>query len=118
MAVPESVRRVRNDIADFAREAGAPDRAVDAIRQASSEAAANVVEHAYEGEPGRIDVRAELEETAIQVVVSDGGRGLAFGNNRLSPGLGFIWMLWFSDSMTLGSSEPGGLEVKMLFSLN
>ena len=118
MAVPESLRRVRNDISDFAREAGAPNRAVEAIRQASSEAAANVVEHAYDSEPGRINVRAELERAAIQVVVSDRGRGLAFGNSRPSLGLGFIWMLWFSDSMTLGASEPGGLEVKMLFSLN
>jgi anti-sigma regulatory factor (Ser/Thr protein kinase) len=118
MAVPESLYRVRNDITDFARQAGAPDRAVEAIRQASSEAAANVVEHAYDGEQGPIDIRVQLEETAIQVVVSDRGRGLAFGNNRPSPGLGFIWMLWFSDSMTLGCSEPGGLEVKMVFSLN
>src|SRR2546421_10826775 len=89
-AVPESVRLVRNDIAGFARDAGAPDRAMDAMRQASSEAAANVVEHAYEGEPGRIDMRAELEEAAIEVVISDRGRGLAFGNNRPSPGLGLI----------------------------
>jgi serine/threonine-protein kinase RsbW len=117
-AVPESLRRVRNDIAGFARQAGAPDRVVEAIRQASSEAAANAVEHAYQGEPGRIDIRAELEGAALQVVVSDRGRGLAFGNRRPSPGLGFIWMLWFSDNMTLDSSETGGLEVRMQFSLN
>src|SRR5436190_2836760 len=117
-AVPESLRRVRNDIADFAREAGAPDRVVEAVRQACSEAAANAVEHAYEGEPGRILVRAELEGAAIQLVVSDRGRGLAFGNRRPGRGLGFIWMLWLGDSMTLDSSETGGLQVTMLFSLN
>ena len=117
-AVPQSLRLVRSDIGDFAGEAGVPDRVVDAIRQACSEAAANVVEHAYEGEPGRIDIRAELEGAAIQVVVSDRGRGLAFGNRRPGRGLGFIWMLWFSDSMTLDCSETGGLEVTMLFRLN
>jgi serine/threonine-protein kinase RsbW len=112
------VRSVREDVTGFARQAGAPDQVVDAIRQASSEAAANAVEHAYEGERGQIEVRAERDDTTIQLVLSDRGRGLAFGNKQPGRGLGFIWMLWFTDSMTLGSSESGGLEVTMLFSLN
>jgi anti-sigma regulatory factor (Ser/Thr protein kinase) len=117
-AVAKSVRRVRNDLVDFAEAVGVADPTVEAIRLTSSEAAANVVEHAYNGKPGLIEVCAGLDWEAIWVNIADGGRGLAFGNRGAERGLGLVWMAWFSDSLTLVPSEAGGLEVRLRFGLN
>jgi anti-sigma regulatory factor (Ser/Thr protein kinase) len=117
-AVPESVREVRNAVVEFAAVAGANERTQEAIRLTASEAAANVVEHAYSDADGRIDVTAEsLDADAIWVAIADNGVGLRFGNTSPGLGLGFIWMAWFSDGMTLTSSQTGGLEVILRFSL-
>src|SRR5437870_3173935 len=74
-AVPESVRLVRAAVVDVAESAGATSETVEAVRLASSEAAANVVVHAYDGEPGHIDVTAELDALGdgMWIVVADGG---------------------------------------------
>jgi len=117
-AVAESVVEVRNALVGFAAVAGATERTKEAIRLTASEAAANVVEHAYPNADGLIDVTAELlDADAIRVVIADDGRGLAFGNKSPGLGLGLIWMAWFSDGMTLASSQTGGLEVALRFSL-
>jgi anti-sigma regulatory factor (Ser/Thr protein kinase) len=115
-AVPRSVRQVRKAVVEFAGMAGASENTKEAMRLTASEAAANVVEHAYAHPGGQIDVTAELDADAIWIVISDHGGGLAFGNNRPGLGLGFIWMAWFSDTMTLASSQTGGLEVTLGFS--
>jgi anti-sigma regulatory factor (Ser/Thr protein kinase) len=115
--VPESVRRVRNAVVEFAETAGASDETVEAVRLTASEAAANVVEHAYGPTPGPIDVTAELDADAIWIIIADQGRGLGFGNSEPGLGLGFIWMAWFSDGLTLAASQAGGLEVTLRFSL-
>jgi anti-sigma regulatory factor (Ser/Thr protein kinase) len=117
-AIPESVRRVRNATVEFARRAGANEQIAEAIRLAASEAAANVVEHAYPEAGGQIELTAEFDGEALWLVFADGGVGLAFGNSEPGLGLGFIWMAWFSDGMALGSSQAGGLEVTLRFNLN
>jgi anti-sigma regulatory factor (Ser/Thr protein kinase) len=117
-AVAESVRRVRNASVEFARRAGATEQVEEAIRLAASEAAANVVEHAYPQAQGQIDVTAEADDDSVWLIVADDGTGLTFGNRRPGLGLGFIWMAWFSDGMTLASSPAGGLEVTLRFGLN
>jgi anti-sigma regulatory factor (Ser/Thr protein kinase) len=117
-AVPESVGELRNAVVGFAAVAGATERAKEAIRLTSSEAAANVVEHAYPNGDGRIDLTAELlDADAIRIVIADDGGGLVWGNRSPGLGLGLIWMAWFSDGMTLSSSQTGGLEVILRFSL-
>jgi anti-sigma regulatory factor (Ser/Thr protein kinase) len=116
-AVPESVREVRNAAVEFAQAAGAGDDTVEAVRLTCSEAAANVVEHAYGATPGDIALTAELDADAIWIVVADHGCGMAFGNSEPGLGLGILWMAWFSDGLTLRASETGGLEVTLRFSL-
>src|SRR5579875_605113 len=46
-AIPDSVRAIRGLVTDLARRAGAHDEQLDAVRLAVSEAATNVVLHAY-----------------------------------------------------------------------
>ena len=118
-AVPESVRLVRNALVDVAESAGATSETVEAVRVASSEAATNVVVHAYDGDPGDIDVTAGVNapEDGMWVVVADGGHGLDFGTQSPGLGLGFVWMAWFSEGLALGPSRAGGLEVRLRFLL-
>jgi anti-sigma regulatory factor (Ser/Thr protein kinase) len=117
-AVAESVRAARNAAAEFARRAGATQQTEEAIRLSASEAAANVVEHAYgdaQGQNGEIEMTIELYADAFWLVVRDDGRGLSFGNRRPGLGHGFVWMAWFSDGMSLSASPTGGLEVTLRF---
>jgi serine/threonine-protein kinase RsbW len=109
-AVPESVRLVRGALVDVAESAGATSETVEAVRVASSEAATNVVVHAYDGGPGEIDLTAGLNAPAdgMWVVVADGGRGLDFGTQSPGLELGFVWMAWFSEGLALGPSRAGG----------
>src|SRR5256885_6920834 len=51
-AVTASVRKVRHALVTFARAAGATTDKIEAIRVVASEAATNVVAHAYDGVPG------------------------------------------------------------------
>jgi anti-sigma regulatory factor (Ser/Thr protein kinase) len=118
LAVPASLPRVRGDVTDFAEAIGTSKRTLEGVRLASTEAAANIVEHAYDGAPGPIDVAASLDVDTMTLVISDHGHGLAFGNEKPGLGLGFIWMAWFSDSLSLVASPAGGLEVRMGFALN
>jgi anti-sigma regulatory factor (Ser/Thr protein kinase) len=116
-AKPPSVRDVRNALVDFASAAGASDQTLEAVRLTCSEAAANAVEHAYDADAGMIDVTAELDGERIYIVIADQGRGLNVGSSNRGLGIGFIWMAWFSDGLSLGSSAAGGLEVALSFRL-
>src|SRR3712207_7980924 len=55
----------------------------------SSEALTNVVLHAYpEGEPGPVTVTAEINDSAIDVTISDEGRGMVPRPDSPGAGLG------------------------------
>jgi anti-sigma regulatory factor (Ser/Thr protein kinase) len=117
-AVPASIAHVRQELVAFARRVGASEETIEAIRLASSEAAANVVEHAYaDQEPGDVEITADVSAGSIWVVIADQGRGLEVGRSSPGLGLGFVWMTKFSDSMTLVTPPEGGLEVMLGFSL-
>jgi anti-sigma regulatory factor (Ser/Thr protein kinase) len=108
---------VRNALVQFASAAGASDETLEAIRVASSEAAANAVEHAYGPEGGTLDVTAEADADCIYIVISDRGRGIDVGRRSRGLGMGFLWMAWFSDGMSLSASAAGGVEVTLRFKL-
>src|SRR5437773_12307758 len=79
-AIAASVRKVRHALVVFAESVGAPSQTIEAIRLVGSEAATNVVQHAYNGRPGRIHVRAIhvraiRDSDAIWVAVADQGCG-------------------------------------------
>jgi anti-sigma regulatory factor (Ser/Thr protein kinase) len=114
-AVAPSVSRVRHAMVGFAEQASASAETVEAIRLVASEAAANVVEHAYRGEPGPLHVTAMLDSEAIWLVISDEGRGLTIDRHRPGLGVGFSWMAIFSDAMTVDSAPGGGLEITLRF---
>lgn len=84
---------------------------------ALTEAAENVVLHAYPvGVTGWIEVHADIEHGSLEIVVLDIGDGLARPSDGLGLGLALIAHL--SDDFELRAGEPYGLEVWMRFAFN
>jgi serine/threonine-protein kinase RsbW len=86
-AVPASVRKARRAMAKVLHGV-AVDR--DAVVVMVSEAVANSAEHAYphSAAGGRVQVHAELNDQALEVVVSDDGVGIAARPESAGLGLG------------------------------
>lgn len=116
-AVAESLGPVRDTVVAFAAQADVSEDTVEAIRLVCSEAAANVVEHAYPASAGDIHLRAVRNSQALWIVIADDGRGLVVRLGKPSTGFGFAWMARFSDAMTLEPAPSGGLELSFRFRL-
>jgi serine/threonine-protein kinase RsbW len=117
-AVAEAVSRARNALTDFARDAGAEEERLEAVRLASSEAITNVVIHAYEqGETGEVQVNASYIEDEIWVLVADSGHGLRPHENSLGLGLGLALIAQLADDFQIVSRGSGGTELRMRFDL-
>src|SRR5690242_5720682 len=117
-AVADSVPRAREALSRFARAAGASAEQLDSIRLAVSEAATNVVVHAYADDPGRIQLDAGLSAGELWVLIADDGLGMR--PQEQSPGLGFGLSLisQVADAFEIAKRSSGGLEVRMRFSLS
>jgi serine/threonine-protein kinase RsbW len=114
-AVARSVGDARRRVAAFAAEVGA-DRDLQArVALAVSEAATNVVMHAYRGRTFRpLHVAADFEDGALEVVVADEGDGLRPGR---SPGLGvgLAVIAETCDEVVVREREGAGVELWMRF---
>src|SRR5215208_6191787 len=85
-AVAASVSAARRRMVAFAADLGANRELQARVALAVSEAATNVVVHAYpDAGPRPLHVAADFEEGDLEVVVADQGEGLRTGR---SPGLG------------------------------
>lgn len=117
-AVADSVPRAREALSTFARDAGASAEQLDSIRLAVSEAATNVVVHAYEHDPGWIQLDAGLSAGELWVLIADDGLGMR--PQVQSPGLGFGLSLisQVADEFEIAKRSSGGLEVRMRFALS
>lgn len=117
-ASAEQVVLVRAVVGALARSLGFADERVQDVRLAVTEACTNVVRHAYHGgDPGRLDVAAELTADALAVTVSDHGTGL---RPRLDPGpgpggLGLPLMAALAERLEFGDSEGQGTTVRLSF---
>ncbi|MGZ6578910.1 MAG: ATP-binding protein [Solirubrobacteraceae bacterium] len=116
-AVADSVPRAREAMSSLARSAGATDDQLDSIRLAVSEAATNVVVHAYDDDSGRIKLDAGLSSGELWVLIADDGLGMR--PQVQSPGLGFGLSLisQVCDEFEIAKRSSGGLEVRMRFAL-
>ena len=116
-SVPESVAAVRAALLQFARDCRVPQRTVDAVALAASEAATNVVVHAYRErpDPGAIEVHAALASGELWVIVSDAGSGLRPRPDSPGLGLGLAIIAQVADGVDLVKPASGGLELRMRF---
>jgi serine/threonine-protein kinase RsbW len=118
-AVPESVPRARRAVGDFARRRGVAADVLPKVALAVSEACTNVVLHAYrdEQEAGHLEVRAEIVDEHLRVIVADAGVGLMPHLDSPGLGLGLPIISQTADVFEVRSSPAGGTELCMRFPL-
>ncbi len=114
-AVARSIGQVRRQLVAFACEVGA-DRDLQArLALAVSEAATNVVMHAYPSGVSRpLRVEADFDDGDLQVVVADEGEGL---RPRRSPGIGagLGIIAETCDEFVVRERQSAGVELWMRF---
>jgi serine/threonine-protein kinase RsbW len=113
-ARPENVAVVRHVLGGLAEALRLPEGVVDDIRLAVTEACTNVVRHAYADE-GTIDVVVRPRGEALEVVVSDSGRGIGPSPDVDGPGLGLPLIAALTDSLEIQRTLGAGSRLIMRF---
>ena len=112
--------QARRAVIDWA-QGHVEDRAVlSDIALAITEAATNVVLHAYRDtrEPGTVTIEAERVDDHVCLYVRDEGSGLAPRVDRPGLGLGLGLIAQVADSADVRAPEDGGTEVVMRFNVS
>jgi serine/threonine-protein kinase RsbW/stage II sporulation protein AB (anti-sigma F factor) len=118
-ATPDQVATVRRAISAFAQAHGASEETVQAVALAASEAATNVVIHAYRHrpEPGPLIAEAFLEDDEIVVLVCDEGRGMKPRPDSPGAGLGLPIIAQMADRFEVSAWHGSGVALQMHFPL-
>ena len=119
-AARETPMQARRAVTDWARSY-VEDRAVlSDIALAITEAATNVVLHAYRdhSKPGKVTIEAEYLHDHVCFYVRDAGSGLAPRVDSPGLGLGLGLIAQVADSADVRAPEDGGTEVVMRFNVS
>jgi serine/threonine-protein kinase RsbW len=119
-AQPPAIGRVRHDGVEAARSCGASESALPQIQLAVSEAATNVVLHAYRDGLPRGEMRVVLRQVddCIDVSIRDDGVGMSPRGDSPGAGFGLGLMAHAADRCVI-TSEPGeGTDVLLRFELS
>ncbi len=102
----------------FADSSGASPQQVENIAVAVSEAVSNAVVHAYPdaGDPGVVVVQARVREHALEVEVSDEGRGMRPRADSPGMGLGLPLIVRLTETLEVEEANPG-VRLRMTFAL-
>jgi serine/threonine-protein kinase RsbW len=116
-AIPESVAQARRSIRRFAARVGAAPAILDDIQLAVSEAASNVVLHAYAqaDAAGEVRVDASVEAGELLISVADTGGGLRARSDSPGLGLGLAIIGQLASKVEMLRGDNGGLRVRMHF---
>ncbi len=89
------------------------------VELAASEAATNVVIHAYSDQevPGTIDVSAAVAGDELWVIITDIGIGLRPRPDSPGLGLGLAIIAQLADGVDVVRPAEGGLELRMRFAM-
>ncbi len=118
-AVPDNVAVARRTVFAHLAQADTPDPPLNDIALAISEAATNVVNHAYAGrEPGPLRVCVELDAEEIEVVVEDQGSGMVPRPDSPGLGLGMPLIATLADRFDVRTQTDGGTRLCMWFKKN
>jgi serine/threonine-protein kinase RsbW len=114
-----AVADARHAALAFAREHEVPAERLDAIALAVSEAATNVVMHAYRDrqDPGAFTLGLDLDEGSLLIDVRDDGMGMRPRIDSPGLGLGLPIIAHVSDGFAVGPTEGGGTWMSMRFDL-
>ena len=118
-AHPTAVARIRRAISDVARRSGADDSILTRLELAVTEAATNVVLHAYRdpGSEGHIHTSACVTRNELQVTIRDDGVGMSPHPESPGLGLGLSLMAHEADACEITRPPSGGTEIRMRFAL-
>jgi serine/threonine-protein kinase RsbW len=114
-ARPENVAVVRHVLGAFAEALRLPIEVVEDVRLAVTEACTNVVRHAYDGEPGPLEIVIRPDGDVLDVIVSDRGRGIGASPDTGGPGLGLPLIAALVDSLEIQHAPRSGSRVAMSF---
>jgi anti-sigma regulatory factor (Ser/Thr protein kinase) len=114
-ARPENIALVRHVIGALGAAISLPSSTVNDMRLAVTEACTNVVRHAYSQHDGRIEVVIRPDGEAINVIVSDDGRGLGPSPDVAGPGLGLPLIAALTDRLEIDHAPQKGSRLLMAF---
>ena len=118
-AEPAAVPAARRAVVEFASAAGAGGPVLDDIRLAVSEAATNVVMHAYvDGPPGPLHLHAHVDGATLHVEVRDEGSGLRARPDSPGLGVGLPLMAAVTHTLQLSNAPGEPSRVTMSFRLD
>jgi serine/threonine-protein kinase RsbW len=115
----ENVVVVRQALAGLGEALGLSADRVGDLKTVASEACNNVILHAYDGSLGPLEVQAAPADHALEITVSDRGRGFkpsASPGVEASLGLGISLIAALSDRFEIRSGSDVGTEIKARFS--
>lgn len=115
-ARPENIALVRHVVEAVSRNLPVEAATVEDMRLAVTEACTNVVRHAYPGGDGPLDVVIRPRIEALQVVVSDSGRGMGGSVDRAGPGFGLGLIAALTDELSVEEAPRAGSRLAMTFS--
>jgi serine/threonine-protein kinase RsbW len=118
-AHPTAVARIRRAISAVARGCGADDSILTRLELAVTEAATNVVLHAYRdpGSAGHIHTSACVTRNQLEVTIRDDGVGMSPHPESPGLGLGLSLMAHEADACEITRPASGGTEIRMRFGL-
>jgi len=114
-AKSENVAVIRHALAGLAEEIGMDEPGLADLKTVVTEACMNVALHAYEGEPGPLEVEAAADDSGLTVVVRDEGVGIRpqADTERDSLRLGLSLIAALSSSFSIAGGIDQGTEITM-----
>jgi serine/threonine-protein kinase RsbW len=119
-AKSENVAVIRHALAGLAEEIGMDEPGLADLKTVVTEACTNVVVHAYQGQPGPLNVEAEPDEDGLTVIVRDEGVGIRpqADSDRDSLRLGLSLIAALSGSFSISGGLDRGTEITMRLPLH
>jgi serine/threonine-protein kinase RsbW len=116
-SIPENLTLVRGMLGGVAELLAMDAELLDDLKTAVSEAANNVVMHAYGGKPGPLAVQLSVTPDGLEAVIRDEGVGISERvpiEDRIQ-GVGLPVMEALSHRADIRRKDEGGTEVRMVF---
>jgi anti-sigma regulatory factor (Ser/Thr protein kinase) len=119
-AVATQIGGIRRAVLALADARGAGKTVQADIALAVSEACANVVMHAYLGdpEPGPLTAEGYHDNRELVVVITDEGNGMVPRTDSPGLGLGLLLISRLAERVEISDYAPTGTEVRMTFAVD
>lgn len=116
LAVAESIPHARLAVTQFATRSGITGEPLEDIRLSVTEAATNVVKHAYPDlNTGAFHVTTAVAGEELWVLVADDGCGYQTPSQHPGLGWGLTLIAKLSEEYVIAQRATGGTEVRMRF---